>query len=52
MPNASASECAGSVESTIVRRPASAQRSAVAADVVVFPTPPLPVKRRIRVLTK
>ena len=46
---ASASECAGSVDSTIVRRPASAQRTAVAAAVVVLPTPPLPVKRRTRV---
>src|SRR3954447_10759827 len=47
--NASPSEWAGSVESTTVRRPASAQRRAVAAAVVVFPTPPLPVKSRIRV---
>ncbi len=45
---ASASECAGSVDSTMVRRPASAQRNAVAAAVVVLPTPPLPVNSRIR----
>src|SRR5215218_2338701 len=39
-----------SVESTIVRRPRSAHRSAVAAAMLVFPTPPLPVYRRIRVI--
>ena len=39
----SASECAGSVESTIVRAPAAAQRRAVAVATDVFPTPPLPV---------
>src|SRR5690606_36766176 len=48
---ASASECAGSVDSASVRSPASAQRSAVAAAVVVLPTPPLPVKSRMRALT-
>jgi hypothetical protein len=32
-----------SVERTIVRRPRSAQRSAVAAAMLVFPTPPFPV---------
>ena len=41
--SASASECAGSVDITIVRRPAAAQRRAVAAATDVFPTPPLPV---------
>src|SRR5688572_9734814 len=46
--NASASEWAGSVDSTIVRRPSSAHRSAVAAAVVVLPTPPLPVKSSTR----
>src|SRR5436305_8365715 len=46
---ASASEWAGSVDSTTVRSPSSAQRSAVAAAVVVLPTPPLPVKSRTRV---
>src|SRR4051812_10242496 len=45
-PNASPNECAGSVLITSVRNPASAQRSAVAAAVVVLPTPPLPVKSR------
>ena len=35
--------CAGSVESTTVRRPSAAQRLAVAAATLVFPTPPLPV---------
>ncbi len=39
----SASECAGSVESTSVRAPAAAQRRAVAAATEVLPTPPLPV---------
>ena len=39
----SASECAGSVDSTIVRCPAAAQRRAVAAATEVLPTPPLPV---------
>src|SRR5438552_2259979 len=47
--NASASECAGSVEHTIVRRPCSAARIAVAAATVVLPTPPLPVNRRMRI---
>jgi hypothetical protein len=36
-------EWAGSVERTIVRRPLSAHRRAVAAATLVFPTPPLPV---------
>ena len=35
--------CAGSVEITIVRMPAAAQRRAVAAATLVLPTPPLPV---------
>ena len=39
----SLSECAGSVLSTTVRRPAAAQRRAVAAATDVLPTPPLPV---------
>ena len=39
----SASECAGSVETTSVRAPAAAQRRAVAAATDVLPTPPLPV---------
>ena len=34
---------AGSVERTTVRRPAAAQRRAVAAATLVLPTPPLPV---------
>src|SRR5437870_12690737 len=45
---ASAREWAGSVDSTTVRRPASAQRRAVAAATVVLPTPPLPVNSRMR----
>jgi hypothetical protein len=40
--NASPSECAGSVETTSTRSPASASRTASAAEVDVFPTPPLP----------
>jgi hypothetical protein len=47
-PNASASEWAGSVESTRVLRPREAARAAVAAEAVVFPTPPLPVNSRTR----
>src|SRR3546814_3371927 len=39
-------ECAGAVDSTTVRSPAWAQLRAVAAAVVVLPTPPLPVKSR------
>ena len=46
--NASASECAGSVETTIVRKPDAAARAAVAAATVVLPTPPLPVNSRMR----
>src|SRR5689334_19381625 len=49
-PNASAREWAASVESTKVRLPARAARVAVAAATVDLPTPPLPVKRRIRVI--
>ena len=43
--SASASECAGSVHRTTVRRPAAAHRRAVAAATDVLPTPPLPVYR-------
>ena len=47
LPSSASSEsdrlCAGSVDSTIVRIPAAAQRRAVAAATLVFPTPPLPV---------
>ena len=39
----SASECAGSVESTTVSIPLAATRRAVAAATEVLPTPPLPV---------
>src|SRR3954452_3555644 len=48
VPNASASEWAGSVESTSVRLPAAAAPAAVPAAAVVLPTPPLPVNRMIR----
>src|SRR3712207_8116777 len=48
--SASASECAGSVDSTSVLRPAAAAAAAVAADAVVLPTPPLPVNSRTRVV--
>src|SRR5690242_19958512 len=47
-PNASARECAASVESTSVRCPAAAASVAVPAATVDLPTPPLPVNRRIR----
>ena len=43
VPNESDRLCAGSVERTIVRMPASAQRRAVAAATLVLPTPPFPV---------
>lgn len=49
VPKASARECAASVERTSVRCPARAARAAVPAAAVVLPTPPLPVKSRIRV---
>jgi hypothetical protein len=39
------------VDITNVRRPAAADRTAVAAAIVVFPTPPLPVNRRTRIRT-
>lgn len=50
--NESPRECAGSVEMTIVRAPASAQRRAVAAATDVLPTPPLPVNRSTRNVTR
>ncbi len=40
--------CAGSVEMTRVSFPRWASSRAVAAAMLVLPTPPLPVKRRIR----
>ncbi len=43
VPSESERLWAGSVESTTVRRPAAAQRRAVAAATLVLPTPPLPV---------
>src|SRR5690242_6470003 len=42
MPSAWASRLAGSIVSTTTVRPYSAARSAIAAAVVVFPTPPAP----------
>ena len=51
-PKASASECAGSVESTSVRRPAAAASAAVPAATVDLPTPPLPVNRRMRTMPR
>ena len=48
-PNASASECAGSVESTRVRFPSRAASAAVPAASVVLPTPPLPVNSITRI---
>ena len=41
-------ECAGSLETKRTRRPASASQTAVAADVVVLPTPPFPPKSNNR----
>ena len=46
-PSTSAMECAGSVETSRVRAPPAAQATAVAAEMVVLPTPPLPVCRAI-----
>ena len=47
LPSSASSESerlwAGSVDITTVRSPAAAQRRAVAAATLVFPTPPLPV---------
>mmetsp|Transcript_28396 Transcript_28396/g.62179 ORF Transcript_28396/g.62179 Transcript_28396/m.62179 type:complete len:322 (-) Transcript_28396:31-996(-) len=40
--SASLNECAGSVDTISVEKPASAQRVAIAEDVDVLPTPPLP----------
>lgn len=45
-PKTSSRLDAGSVEITSVRLPASASATATAQAVVVFPTPPLPVKNR------
>ena len=42
MPSACASRLAGSIVSTTTVRPYSAARSAIAAAVVVLPTPPAP----------
>ena len=47
-PNASASECSGSVETASTLSPREASRAAVAAATVVLPTPPLPVNSTIR----
>src|SRR5258706_9645570 len=47
-PKASPRECAGSVETASTRRPDSARATAAAAEHVVFPTPPLPPKKRKR----
>ena len=41
-------ECAASVDTTNVRVPRLAARMAVAAEIVVLPTPPFPVINRIR----
>src|SRR3954453_19074110 len=52
LPSSASSESdrlwAGSVDRTTVRKPAAAQRRAVAAATLVFPTPPLPVYRIVR----
>src|SRR3546814_529064 len=50
--NASASECAASVDRTRVRRPRPAAIAAVPEAMVDLPTPPLPVKRRIRTFSR
>ncbi len=43
-------EWAGSLETRSTLRPASANQTAVADDVVVFPTPPLPPNKRSRAI--
>ncbi len=48
LPSESERLCAGSVESTSVRRPAAAHARAVHAATDVLPTPPLPVYRIVR----
>src|SRR6185503_14967142 len=45
-PRASPRECAGSVETASTRWPDSASATAMAAEHVVLPTPPLPPKKR------
>jgi hypothetical protein len=47
-PSTSSKLEAGSVDTSNTRRPASANPSATADDVEVFPTPPLPVKNKKR----
>ena len=48
----SARLCAGSVLITIVRKPLRAQASAVAVATLVLPTPPLPVYKIVRGVTR
>ena len=48
MPRAWASRLAGSMVSTTTLRPYSAARSAIAAAVVVLPTPPAPQHTKTR----
>ena len=43
-------ECAGSLDTRSTRRPASANHTAVAAEVVVLPTPPLPPNKSSRAM--
>ena len=49
-PRESDVECAGSLETKRTRKPASASQTAVAADVVVLPTPPFPPNNKSRAI--
>ena len=50
-PSESEVEWAGSLDTSKTRKPASANQTAVAADVVVFPTPPFPPNKSSRAMT-
>ena len=49
-PSESEVECAGSLDTNKTRSPESASHTAVAAEVVVLPTPPLPPNNKSRAI--
>ena len=49
-PSESEVECAGSLDTSKTRRPESASHTAVAAEVVVLPTPPFPPNNKSRAI--
>jgi hypothetical protein len=51
-PSESEVECAGSLETSNTFSPQSASHNAVAAEVVVLPTPPFPPKSRSLAITR